>query len=52
MTIAIQRIRNLLYDVQIHTYIHTYIQTPLVFNTLMWGSFRLAPISNDVMAYL
>ena len=28
----------------IHTYIHTYIQTPLAFNTLMWGSLRLAPI--------
>ena len=27
----------------IHTYIHTYIQTLLTFNTLMWGSLRLAP---------
>ena len=25
------------------TYIHTYIQTRLAFNTLMWGSLRLAP---------
>ena len=28
-----------------HTYIHIYIQTPLAFNTLMWGSLRFAPIS-------
>ena len=28
-----------------NTYIHTYIQTPLAFNTLMWGSLRLAPIT-------
>ena len=27
-----------------YEYIYTYIQTPLAFNTLMWGSFRLAPI--------
>ena len=27
-----------------NTYTHTYIQTPLAFNTLMWGSLRLAPI--------
>ena len=27
-------------------YIHTHIQTPLAFNTLMWGSLRLAPITN------
>ena len=26
-----------------NTYIHTYIQTLLAFNTLMWGSLRLAP---------
>ena len=24
--------------------VHTYIQTPLAFNTLMWGSLRLTPI--------
>ena len=46
-TIVIQRIRNLRYDVRIHMYIHTYIQTPLAFNTLMWGSLRLAPISKE-----
>ena len=28
----------------IHAYIHAYIQTPLAFNTIMWGSLRLAPI--------
>ena len=30
------------------TYIHTYIQTPLAFNTLMWGSLRLAPITPPI----
>ena len=29
----------------ISTYIHTYIQTPLAFNTLMWGLLRLALIN-------
>ena len=29
------------------TYEHTYIQTPLAFNTLMWGSLRLAPIMSE-----
>ena len=44
--IIIQKIQMFLrYDVQIHTNIHTYIQTLLVFNMLMWGSFRLAPIT-------
>ena len=28
----------------IHTYIHTYQQTPLVFNTLMWGLLRFVPL--------
>ena len=51
-TIVIQRIQNLRYDVRIHihihTYIHTYRQTPLAFNTLMWGSLRLAPIKDFI----
>ena len=32
-----------------NTYIYTYMQTPLAFNTLMWGSLRLAPISHSVI---
>ena len=32
----------------IYTYIHTYIQTPFAFNTLMWGSLRLALISRGM----
>ena len=41
-TIVIQQIQNLRYDVKIHICIC--IHTPLAFNTLMWGSLRLAPI--------
>ena len=44
MTIAIQQIQMLLIrhtNTCIHAY--TYIQTPLAFNTLMWGSLRLVP---------
>ena len=36
----------LMYNVQLHT---TYIQTPLAFNTLMWGSLRLTPITGNVL---
>ena len=30
-------------------YLQTYIQTPLTFNTLMWGSLRFAPITGNVL---
>ena len=39
------------YDVRIHIHIHTYIQTPLAFNTLVWGSLRLAPIKRWYTAF-
>ena len=48
-TFVIQQITNVLTvqhtNTYIHTYIRTYIQIPLAFNTLMWGSLRLTPIS-------
>ena len=31
-----------------YEYINTNIQTPLAFNTLMWGSLRLTPIIEPV----
>ena len=34
-----------------YEYIHTYIQTPLAFNTLMWGSLRLAPINRQFSVF-